>query len=67
MATLNKKDRIRLINVDHRLFTFGMFKNQEGTVISTRQLSTDYVPQVLVDFDGYTGHVSLNQNQVEVI
>ena len=67
MTKLNKNDRVRLTDTDDRLNSLGLWLNQEGTVVSTRQLPEDDGEQVLVDFDGYSGHVALGRSFVEVL
>lgn len=65
MTKLNKNDRVRLTDIDPRVSGLGLWLNQEGTVVSTRHLPEDKEPKVLVQWDGYRGHISLDQSMVE--
>lgn len=67
MTKLNKNDRVRLTDIDTRLDSFGLWLNQEGTVVSTRNLSSDDGEQILVDFDGYNGHIALDRKMVQIL
>ena len=67
MTQVNKNDRVRLTDIDPRLHSLGLRLYQEGTVICTRQLPSDDGPKALVDFDGYTGHLHVDQDQIEPI